>query len=40
MSQPVPDNEEQRIKALAEYQLLDIMPEQQYNDLVQMAPET
>ena len=39
MTYPLPDNEEQRIKALAEYQLLDTMPEQEYDDIVKMAAE-
>ncbi|MCV6606443.1 MAG: sensor domain-containing diguanylate cyclase [Porticoccaceae bacterium] len=39
MTFPTPYNEEARIKALAEYQLLDTLPEQEYDDIVQMAAQ-
>ncbi|UTW45718.1 sensor domain-containing diguanylate cyclase [bacterium SCSIO 12696] len=39
MNYPIPENEEARIKALAEYQLLDTLPEQEYDDIVQVAAQ-
>ncbi|MGS2722395.1 sensor domain-containing diguanylate cyclase [Porticoccus sp. GXU_MW_L64] len=39
MTYPIPENEEARIKSLAEYQLLDTLPEQEYDDIVQIAAQ-
>ncbi|MDM3871101.1 sensor domain-containing diguanylate cyclase [Porticoccus sp. W117] len=39
MTFPIPEDEEARIKSLVEYQLLDTLPEQEYDDIVRMAAE-
>lgn len=37
MAFPIPENEQERLKALAEYNILDTLPEQAYDDLVRLA---
>lgn len=34
---PVPENEQSRIKALKEYSILDTLPEQEYDDITELA---
>lgn len=38
-SAPLPDNEIDRLKALAEYEILDTLPEQVYDDITRIATE-
>lgn len=38
-SAPIPDNEEARLEALASYQLIDTLPEDVYEDIIQLAAQ-